>query len=74
MPTAAIISLNNLILRPSRPEGTTFDLRVVFDGVVTAIRRGDLGLGARAVEQVRVTLHESHIASASFDGRVHDTQ
>jgi 6-pyruvoyltetrahydropterin/6-carboxytetrahydropterin synthase len=53
---------------------TEFLARVVFDGVVTAIRRGDLGLGAKAVEQVRVTLHESHIASASFDGRVHDTQ
>jgi 6-pyruvoyl-tetrahydropterin synthase len=44
--------------------------RVVFDGIVAAIRRGDLGPGAEAVEQIRVTLHESHIASASFEGRV----
>jgi 6-pyruvoyltetrahydropterin/6-carboxytetrahydropterin synthase len=51
---------------------TEFLARVVFDGFVEAIRRGDLGPGARAVEQVRVTLHESHVASASFDGRVSD--
>jgi 6-pyruvoyl-tetrahydropterin synthase len=51
---------------------TTTELlaRVVFDGLVAAIRRGDLGPGAAALEQIRVTLHESHIASASFEARV----
>ena len=49
---------------------TEFLARVVFDAVVGAIRRGDLGPGASAVEQMRVTLHESHIASASFEGPV----
>jgi len=44
--------------------------RFVFDALVAAIRRGDLGPGARAVEQIRVTLHESHVASASFEGPV----
>jgi hypothetical protein len=44
--------------------------RVVFDGMAAAIARGDLGPGAAAVEQMRVTLHESHIASASFEARV----
>jgi 6-pyruvoyltetrahydropterin/6-carboxytetrahydropterin synthase len=44
--------------------------RVVFDGLVAAIARGDLGPGGSAIEQVRVTLHESHIASASFEARV----
>ena len=34
----------------------------MFDGLVAAIRRGDLGPGAGAVEQMRVTLHESHVA------------
>ena len=43
--------------------------RVVFDGLVTAIGRGDLGPGAKAIEQIRVTLHESHVASASFEDR-----
>lgn len=49
---------------------TEFLARVVFDGLVAAIRRGDLGPGAGAIEQIRVTLHESHVASASFEGRV----
>lgn len=49
---------------------TEFLARVVFDGIVAAIRRGDLGPGAEQVEQIQVTLHESHIASASFEGRV----
>ena len=47
---------------------TEFLARVVFDGIVAAIRRGDVGPGAAVVESIRVTLHESHIASASFDG------
>jgi 6-pyruvoyl-tetrahydropterin synthase len=49
---------------------TEFLAHVVFDAIVAAIRRGDLGPGAAAIESVRVTLHESHVASASFDGRV----
>lgn len=49
---------------------TEFLARVVFDGLVAAMRRGDLGPGAAAVEQIRVTLHESHVASASFEGPV----
>ncbi len=44
--------------------------KVVFDGMVAAIRRGDLGSDASAVEEIRVTLHESHVASASFEGPV----
>ena len=49
---------------------TEFLARVVFDRIVEAMGRGDLGAGGRAVESVRVTLQESHVASAAFDGRV----
>lgn len=49
---------------------TEFLARVVFDGLVAAVRRGDLGPGAADVERIRVTLHESHVASASFEGQV----
>ena len=49
---------------------TEFLARVVFDRIVEAIGRNDLGPGAHAVESMRVTLHESHVASASFEGRV----
>ena len=44
--------------------------RTVFDGMAQAIRRGDLGPGAGAIEQIRVTLHESHVASASYEAPV----
>jgi 6-pyruvoyltetrahydropterin/6-carboxytetrahydropterin synthase len=49
---------------------TEFLARVVFDRVGAAIRRGDLGAGAHGIESLRVTLHESHVASAAFDGPV----
>jgi len=49
---------------------TEFLARVIFDRIVAAIRRGDLGAAARGVESVRVTLGESHVASASYDAPV----
>jgi 6-pyruvoyl-tetrahydropterin synthase len=47
---------------------TEFLARVVFDGIAAAVRRGDLGPDAGGLESLRVTLHESHVAWASFDG------
>jgi 6-pyruvoyltetrahydropterin/6-carboxytetrahydropterin synthase len=49
---------------------TEFLARAVFDRVVGAIARGDLGSGARGVESLRVTLRESHVAWAAFEGPV----
>ena len=49
---------------------TEFLARVVFDRLVTAIQVGDLGPGASEIESIRVTLHESHVASASFDAAI----
>jgi 6-pyruvoyltetrahydropterin/6-carboxytetrahydropterin synthase len=51
---------------------TEFLARVVFDRIVAAIKRGELGEGGRAVESIRVSLHESHVAAAGFDGPVLD--
>jgi len=51
---------------------TEFLARHVFDGIVAAIGAGELGAGASAVEFLTVTLHESHVASASYEGRVRD--
>jgi 6-pyruvoyl-tetrahydropterin synthase len=50
---------------------TEFLARVVFDRMVAAIRHGDLGQ-ASAIESLRVTLHESHVASATYDDRITD--
>jgi 6-pyruvoyl-tetrahydropterin synthase len=49
---------------------TEFLAHVIFDRIVTSIHRGDLGPGAGGIQTVRVTLHESHVASASFEGTV----
>ena len=42
----------------------------VFDRIADAIGRGELGPGGRGVESLRVTLNESHVASASYEGRL----
>ena len=49
---------------------TEFLARVVFDRIVAAIHAGDLGAAASGIDSVRVTLHESHVAWAAYDGRV----
>jgi 6-pyruvoyl-tetrahydropterin synthase len=49
---------------------TEFLARTIFDRVAAAIARGDLGAAARGVDSMRVTLHESHVASASYDARL----
>jgi 6-pyruvoyltetrahydropterin/6-carboxytetrahydropterin synthase len=71
--TLADLNFRNLDEAPEfagRNTTTEFLARVVFDRVVAAIGRGDLGAAARGVTSVRVTLHESHVASASYDGAV----
>ena len=47
---------------------TEFLAHEIFQRIVAAIGRGELGTQAGAVERIRVTLHESHVASASFEG------
>jgi 6-pyruvoyltetrahydropterin/6-carboxytetrahydropterin synthase len=47
---------------------TEFLAKVVFDALAEAIRGGELGEGARALNSIRVTLHESHVAAAGFEG------
>lgn len=66
-------SYRNLDEEPSfkgKNTTTEFLARVVFDRLVAAMAKGDVGSSAAGIESLRVTLHESHLASASFDGRV----
>ena len=44
--------------------------RTVFDRLAAAIGNGELGAGGRSIESMRVTLNESHVASASYEGRL----
>jgi len=63
-------NLDEVLEFKGRNTTTEFLARVVFDRVADAIRRGDLGASARGIASLRVTLHESHIASASYDASV----
>ncbi|HEX3837405.1 MAG TPA: 6-carboxytetrahydropterin synthase [Steroidobacteraceae bacterium] len=49
---------------------TEFLARTVFERLRQAIRDGRLGPSAAAVTALRVTLHESHVAWASFEGEL----
>ncbi|HET7409320.1 MAG TPA: 6-carboxytetrahydropterin synthase [Paracoccaceae bacterium] len=47
---------------------TEFLCRWIFDRIAGAARRGDLGPGSDKVERIRVTLNESHVARARYEG------
>ena len=67
------LNYRNLDEEPSlKGKNTTTEVlaRTVFERVAEAIGRGDLGKSAKAIESVRVTLNESHVASASYEGRL----
>lgn len=49
---------------------TEFMARVIFERVAAAVRAGALGEGARGLQAIKVSLHESHIAWASYEGRL----
>ncbi len=46
---------------------TEYLAKVIADRLVEAIHAGTLGEGARGIREVAVTLHESHIAWASYE-------
>src|SRR6267378_2284006 len=71
--TLAGLNYRNLDEEPAfkgRNTTTEFLAHEIFERIVTAIGRGELGEAARGVERVCVTLHESHVASASFTGPI----
>jgi 6-pyruvoyl-tetrahydropterin synthase len=47
---------------------TEYLASVVFDHVKARIASGELGPGAEHLESLKVTLHESHVAWAAFEG------
>lgn len=61
-------NLDELPVFASRNSSTEVLAHVIFGRLTEAIGRGDLGPGAAAIESLCVRLHESHIASASFEG------
>lgn len=49
---------------------TEFLAGVVFERIVERIKKGDLGPGSDAVRELKVTLHESHVAWAAREGTI----
>jgi 6-pyruvoyl-tetrahydropterin synthase len=49
---------------------TEFLCRHVFDAMVAAAKSGALGADGHGLDRVRVTLHETDLARASFEGPV----
>jgi 6-pyruvoyl-tetrahydropterin synthase len=49
---------------------TEFLARTVFERMAQAIRDGRLGPSATALTSMRVTLHESHVAWAAYEGEL----
>jgi len=51
---------------------TEFLCRHIFDEMKAAISNGDLGPGAEGLERLRVTLGETHLARAWYEGSLND--
>ncbi len=51
---------------------TEFLARAIFERLEQCIGRGELGDAARALESMRVALHESHVAWAAYEGPIGD--
>ncbi|MDZ7852126.1 MAG: 6-carboxytetrahydropterin synthase [Halomonas sp.] len=49
---------------------TEFMARVIFERLATAIQLGHLGEAALGLDSLCVTLHESHVAWASYEGEL----
>ncbi len=67
----AELNFRNLDDEPAfrgRNTTTEFMARVIFDRPAAAIRAGRLGAGGQGLERLKVSLHESHIAWASYEG------
>ncbi len=49
---------------------TEFLAGVIFERIAERIHRGDFGPGSSSVREMKVTLHESHVAWAAREGKL----
>ena len=49
---------------------TEFLAYTVFQRLLTCIQQGDLGPSASSLDSMRITLHESHVAWAAYEGKI----
>jgi 6-pyruvoyl-tetrahydropterin synthase len=57
---------------PFQGKNTTTEYlsRFVFDRMAEKVAAGELGIGGDAVGSLRIVLHESHVAWASYEGQL----
>jgi 6-pyruvoyl-tetrahydropterin synthase len=73
--TLAPLNYRNLDELPQfagRNTTTEFLARHIFDAMAEAAREGGLGPGGDGLARIRVTLHESHVARAWYEGALAD--
>ncbi|HTV51934.1 MAG TPA: 6-carboxytetrahydropterin synthase [Steroidobacteraceae bacterium] len=63
-------NLDQLSEFAARNTTTEFLAKAIFDRMTHAIRAGRLGAAAAEIASLRVTLHESHVAWASFEAEL----
>lgn len=63
-------NLDDLPEFSGRNTTTEFLARMIFDRMIGRIRSGALGPTATGIASLKVTLHESHVAWAAFEGSV----
>ena len=63
-------NLDEIAAFKGRQTTTEFLSRHIFDAMADAARAGRLGPGGEGIARIRVTLHESHVARAWFEGAV----
>lgn len=71
--TLAALNFRNLDEHPDfkgRRSTTEAVARWVFERIRDAIATGELGAAASGIERLRITLHESHVARASYEAEV----
>ena len=49
---------------------TEFMAEIIFNRMIDQIKSGNLGPSASGLSSLRITLHESHVAWASYEGEV----
>ena len=70
--TLAPLNYANLDMLPQftgKVTTTEFLCRHIFDAIAGAARDGSLGPGSEGLSLIRVTLNESHVARAWYEGR-----
>lgn len=63
-------NLDELLEFNSRNTTTEFLAREIFDRIAARIEEGQMGPNAAGLDSMRVTLHQSHVAWASYEGSV----